>query len=309
MLTVRSYLTKLFLRTYISLVRRDKWSLKDRRRRYELFRQRFLKTPPSLICEKFDIEGVPAEWMSFPESRSDRTVLYLHGGAFVMCSIESHRHLIAQIARACEARVLAIDYRLAPEFPYPAALQDAMTAYKYLIKKTGAPQQIALIGDSAGGGLAVSLLIAMRDGNQPMPAAVVCLCPWVDLTAGGESIVTKAREEFIIPVKDMHLAIEAYLNGADPKTPTISPIFADLRGLPPMLIQAGTSEVLLDDARRLAKRAQECDVAVTLEIWEQMIHVWHFFSSVMPEARQAIARVGQFVRENIAMLKKETFQK
>ena len=303
MISVRSYLTKLILRSYISLVKRDQWTLEKRRRRYELFRQRFLKTPKNLLCEKVDADGVPGEWLSFPETRNVRSVLYLHGGGYVMCSIETHRYLIAQLARACNARVLAIDYRLAPEHPYPAALEDATKAYRWLLQQTGDPAKIAVMGDSAGGGLVVSLLIALREKNQPLPATAVCLCPWVDLTASGESMQSKAQEEIIIPVKHIHQAIDAYAAGTDLKTPTLSPIFADLTGLPPMLIQVGTAEILLDDAKRLAARARACGVDADLEIWQDMIHVWHFFSRVMPEARQAIARIGEYVQLKIPLQK------
>lgn len=303
-LSLRSRFAKFLIRTYITIARRDKWTLEQRRKRIPQFSKRYLKLPRNLVSEKVDVDGIPGEWIYFPEDKPERTILYLHGGGYVMCCIESHRHLIAQIARAARACVLAIDYRLAPEHPYPAALEDAFRAYNRLLANGTDAQQLAIAGDSAGGGLAVCLSVKLRDEGFRLPAAVACLSPWVDLTVSGDSIKTKANEEIIVPVQYIKMGVEAYLNGANPKSPTISPIFADLSGLPPMLIQVGTSEILLDDARRLAVRAEADGVETTLEVWEGMIHVWHFFSDYIPEARAAIEHIGQFVQQQIPTITK-----
>ena len=294
-----SRIIKFLIRRYLAHAKRDDWTVEQRRRHLLKLTRRYLKTPQTLISEKVEIGDIPAQWLTFPTSHPQRIVYYLHGGAYVMCSIETHRYLIAKIARAADARVLAIDYRLAPEHPYPAALRDALAGYHWLLEQVGDPNRIVIAGDSAGGGLTVSLLIALREKGLPLPAAAVCLCPWADLTLSGESMRTKANEEIIIPVKYIPLAVEAYLDGTAADTTTVSPIFADLTGLPPMLIQAGTSEVLLDDAKRLAQRARDCGVETSLEIWDGMIHVWHFFAIAMPEARAAIRRVGDFIKEKI----------
>jgi acetyl esterase/lipase len=294
----RSKLLKFFLRASISFIRRDDWTVRQRRDAVERF-SRYLKLPAKITCEKLAIDHIPAEWIYSPETRPNRTILYLHGGAYVMCSIKSHRHLMAKLAKAADARILAIDYRLAPEHPYPAALEDAAHAYNWLLTNGTSPENLAVVGDSAGGGLAICTLVKLRDASLPLPAAAVCLSPWVDLTVSGESMKTKAREEFIIPVKLIGQAVDAYLNGSDPKTPTVSPIFADLSGLPPLLIQIGTNDVLLDDAKRLAARAEADGVEVTLETWEGMIHVWQFFSPFMPEAHQAIEKIGRFLKKQL----------
>lgn len=298
MLSWRSRVVKLAIRSYVSFARRDDWTLQQRRHAIERF-SRFLKLPSNITCEKLAIDRIPAEWIYASGTQPNRTILYLHGGAYVMCSINSHRHLMAKLAIAANARILAIDYRLAPEYPYPAALEDAMHAYNWLLTNGILPENLAIVGDSAGGGLMVCTLVKLRDAGLPLPAAAVCLSPWVDLTVSGESIKTKASKEFIIPVNLIDQAVDAYLNGVDSKTPTVSPIFADLSGLPPLLIQIGTNDVLLDDARRLTARAEADGIDVTLEIWEQMIHVWHFFSPFMPEAQKAIEKIGHYLKRQI----------
>ncbi|MCH8345634.1 MAG: alpha/beta hydrolase, partial [Chloroflexi bacterium] len=214
-------------------------------------------------------------------------------------SINTHREMISRLSRASGARALAIDYRLAPEHPFPAAIEDATTAYRWLLSSGVDPARLVIAGDSAGGGLTVATLISLRDAGDPLPAAAVCLSPWVDMEAASDSMTTKAEADPMITQKDVLEGAQAYLNGADPRTPLASPIHADLSGLPPLLIHVGTAEVLLDDSTRLAERARSAGVDVTLEPWDDMIHVFQFFASMLPEGQQAIDRIGEFVREHV----------
>jgi len=248
--------------------------------------------------EPIQIESIPAEWVSTPEATEDRVVYYLHGGGYVMGSINTHRELASRIARAAEARVLLIDYRLSPENPFPAAVEDATIGYRWLLDNGVNPARIVVAGDSAGGGLTVATLISLKDQGLPAPAAAVCLSPWVDMEANGESMQSKAKVDPMVQREDILMIAKAYLGKANPRDPLASPIYADLTGLPPMLIQVGTAEVLLDDAKRLAKKAIDGEVMVTLEPWPDMIHVWQSFAVMLPEGRQAISVIGDFVRRH-----------
>jgi monoterpene epsilon-lactone hydrolase len=253
--------------------------------------------PADVSREPVDANGVPAEWIVAPGAMADRVIFYLHGGGYTIGSINTHREMISHISRAAGARALAIDYRLAPEHPFPAAVEDSTTAYRWLISTGVEPTRLVIAGDSAGGGLTVATLVALRDAGDPLPAAAVCISPWVDMEGLGESMKTKADVDPMIPADDSHRAAQAYLGGADPRSPLAAPLYADLTGLPPLLIHVGTSEVLLDDSTRLAERARSAGVEVVLEVWEDMIHVWHYFASMLPEGQQAIDRIGEFIRE------------
>ena len=244
--------------------------------------------------------GVKAEWVSAPDADAGRAVLYLHGGGYVIGSINTHRSLAARLSRASKARVLVIDYRLAPEHPHPAAVDDAVAAYRWMLGQGLKPARIVVAGDSAGGGLTVATLLAIRDAKLPLPAAGACLSPWVDLEGIGESMTTKASADPIVQKAGLLLMAAAYLGGKDPRTPLAAPLYADLSGLPPLLIQVGTAETLLDDASRLAERARTAGVTVSYEPWESMIHVWHLFAPMLDEGQQAIDRIGEFVRKQAA---------
>ncbi len=259
-----------------------------------------IPAPADILTEPVDAGGVPAEWISAPGADASTVVYYLHGGGYAIGSINTHREMISRIARAANARALAIDYRLAPEHPFPAAVEDAVAAYRWLLSTGAAPERIVIAGDSAGGGLTVATLIALRDAGDPLPAAAVCISPWTDLAITGESMDTKADVDPMIKKADAIEGAKLYLGGADPRNPLASPLYADLSGLPPLLVQVGGSETLLNDATRLAERAQAAGVGVTLETWEEMIHVWHFFAFLLPEAQQAIDRIGEFIRQRVA---------
>lgn len=251
--------------------------------------------------------GVPAEWVSAPsaerfENRSttgERTVLYLHGGGYVSGSPRTHRALAGELAHAAGARLLLPAYRLAPEHPFPAALEDAWVAYWWLLSQGMSPGQIVAAGDSAGGGLALALLVALRDAGIPLPAGLVCISPWADLTLHGASVRANDGRDYLNAAAIRAVAA-LYLNGRDAHEALASPLFADLRGLPPTLIQAGTAELLLDDSKRLARRAAAAGVPVELELWENMVHVWHFLYPFEAKARHAIRRIGAFVRARVA---------
>ncbi|NVM02236.1 MAG: alpha/beta hydrolase [Candidatus Helarchaeota archaeon] len=250
-------------------------------------------------CEPLQVGNIPAEWVIAPEIKTDRVILYLHGGGYTMGSINTHRKLVSRISKAAEAQVLLIDYRLAPEHPFPAALEDSTFAYLWLLKEGFNPDKIVIAGDSAGGGLIIATLVKLRDDGEALPAAAVCLSPWTDLGCTGETLRTKADIDPMVRLEDLKLNAKEYLGKKDPKTPLASPIYADLSGLPPILIQVGTSEILLDDANRLAERAKDAGVDVALDPWEEMVHVWQLFSEFLPEGQEAINRIGDYIRLKI----------
>lgn len=241
--------------------------------------------------------GVPAEWTRVPGAARDRAVLYLHGGGYCIGSIATHRQLVAGLSQAAGAQVLSLDYRLAPEHPHPAAVEDATAAYRWLVREGLRPQRLAIAGDSAGGGLTLAALLALRDAGDPLPAAGVCLSPWTDMTASGESMTSKAAVDPMVQRPALLQMAAAYVGTGDPRGPLVSPLFARLEGLPPLLLQVGTAETLLDDSTRLAERARAAGVEVTLEAWDEMIHVFQAFAFLLPEARQAIERIGSFLSE------------
>ena len=255
--------------------------------------------PAGVIREPRDVNGVPAEWVAMPGAAADRVVLYFHGGGYVLGSIATHRDLAARISAASGARVLVVDYRLGPEHRFPAAVDDALAAYKWLLDAGYAPAKIAFAGDSAGGGLTFATLLAARDARLPLPATAVAISPWVDLAGTGESMTTKAAEDPIVQKAPVLLLAGHYLGDTDPRTPLASPLYADLRALPPLLIQVGSAETLLDDSTRIADKLRAAHVDVELEVWPDMIHVWHAFA-MLPEAGQAIERIGQHLKKRLA---------
>jgi len=244
--------------------------------------------------------GVSAEWIGGPWVRDDAVILYLHGGCYGTGSVATHRDLITRIAAAGRARSLGLNYRLAPAHPFPAAVDDTLAAYRWLLAEGIAAERIALVGDSAGAGLAVATTLALRDQQVSLPSAIVCISPWVDLALSGASMKTQACEDPLVSRAMLLGWAQLYLGEHDPSTPLASPIYADLHGLPPMLIQVGSTEVLRDDATRLSERATASGVEATLEVWPGMIHVWHTFAPILSEARDAIARIGQFVGDHFA---------
>jgi acetyl esterase/lipase len=251
---------------------------------------------PDVAIEPVNVDGVRAEWTFTPTADREAALLYLHGGGFVIGSLDSHRHLVSEAGRAANAGALSLDYRLAPEHPFPAALEDALLGYRFLLSRGYQPERIAIAGDSAGGGLVVSAMIAIRDAGLPQPGCGWCISPWVDLEAIGETMTTKAAVDPTVQRAGILDMAGLYLNGADPRSPLAAPIYADLTGLAPLLIQVGAAETLLDDAIRLAKTAGAQDVRVDLEIWPEMIHVWHLFHPELAAGRRALDAGGACIR-------------
>jgi len=245
--------------------------------------------------EAVDAGGVPAEWAIADNAGEDRVILYLHGGGYVVGSVRTHRGIVGSISRAAAAKVLSVDYRLAPEHPHPAAVEDAVAAYRFLLGMSVDPARIAIAGDSAGGGLAAATLIALRDLAEPLPAAGVLISPWLDLTQSAESMTTRADDDPMVSRDVLQRMADAYVAAGDAKAATASPLFADLAGLPPMLVHVGTAEVLMNDATRFDERARAAGTDVRLGVWEDMVHVWHAFSLILPEAQQAIDEIGEYL--------------
>ncbi len=274
-------------------------SVAERRAMYDRA-ERVFTLPPDTTVEPVTAGDRPAEWIRPAGARGDAALLYLHGGGYVIGSPRSHRHLAEALARSAGIACLLPDYRLAPEHAFPAAVADALTAYRWLLdERKIAPGRIAVGGDSAGGGLTVATLVAIREARLPSPGAGICISPWTDLTCSAASYQSKAAVDPMVNLADIMAMAHDYLGATDPRTPLASPLFADLRGLPPLLIQVGSEEVLLDDASGLAERARAAGVEATLEVWEQMIHVWHWFLPWLDEAHAAVEKIGGFVRSRL----------
>jgi monoterpene epsilon-lactone hydrolase len=255
--------------------------------------------PEDVHFEAIDAGGVPAEWTVAEGADPERAIVYFHGGGYVIGSIQSHRGLCAALSRASGARVLSTGYRLGPEHPHPAAVEDGIAAARFVREQGIAPERTAIAGDSAGGGLTAATLIALRDAGDPLPAAGVCISPWLDLTLSGDTMKTKAEVDPMVQKDVLQPMVDAYIGRGDPKAPTASPLFAELTGLPPLLIQVGSAETLLDDSLRFRERAAGAGIDVSLEVWDEMIHVWHAFEALLPEARQAIERIGEYLKVRV----------
>lgn len=253
----------------------------------------FLAPAPDVPVTAVDADGVPTEWIG--ADTAGPVVVYLHGGGYCIGSLGTHRPMLTHLAAAIGGRVLSVDYRLAPEHPHPAALDDAVAGYRYVLASGVPPARIVIAGDSAGGGLCLATLVALRDGGDPLPAAGVCISPWADLTQSGATVHTAAEADPMVRAADLDRWAACYRGRLPADDPAVSPLFADLAGLPPLLIEVGTAEVLLDDARRVAARATDAGVAVSLHVADDMIHVWHFFAGLVPEADDGIARVAAFI--------------
>ena len=273
----------------------DPGTVHDMRARIESFTA---PVDPHIETEPVDAGGVPSEWVRAPDARRDGAILYLHGGGYAIGSINTHRGLAGRISEASGLPVLVIDYRLAPEHPHPAAVEDAVAAYRWLLAQGLSPERLAIAGDSAGGGLTIAALVALRDSGDALPACAVPISPWVDMEVSAESCTTRAEADPMVTPEALKRMADWYMNGQDLRTPLASPLHADLSGLPPMLVQVGDAEVLLDDATRLVERAKAAGVDATCEVAEECIHVWHVFPGV-PESDAAVARLGQFVKGHV----------
>lgn len=251
-------------------------------------------------AEQVSVAGVPAQVLTPPDADAHRALLFLHGGGYVYGSLASHGGMAAEVARYAKCKALQLQYRLAPEHPFPAAIEDACAAYEALLLEGHRPEHVAFVGDSAGGGLVVAALVALKTRGAELPGAAVCISPWVDLEATGESYSERQALDPMIDRELVDFLAGLYLNGRDPKTPLASPIHADLGGLPPLLIQVGEREVLYSEAARLCEKARASGVEATFEEWPRMFHVWHLYFPVLAAGREAIARAGAFVRDKTA---------
>lgn len=256
---------------------------------------------PDVHVEPTTVAGRAAEWITTPEVSPAHAILYLHGGGYVVGSLNTHRDLAARLGRAAGARVLTIDYRLAPEHPHPAAVDDAVAAYRWLLAHDLAPARLAIAGDSAGGGLTIATLLALRDLGAPLPSGGVCFSPWVDMEATGASMDEITNDPMLNKQLILHFARFYLTGGVDPRTSLAAPLHADLQGLPPLLVQASRHEVLRDDATRFVERARRAGVDCTLELTDEVPHVWQIFASVLPEGQQALDRAGAFLRHRLAL--------
>ena len=247
-----------------------------------------------------DINGVRGEFSIVPGSDPSRVLMFFHGGGYCSGSIQSHRRLVTEAGRAAKMCTFAVAYRLAPEHPFPAAYDDALTAWRFLRDQLIAPGHIAIGGDSAGAGLTLGLISRLHDAQEELPACAWLISPWTDLTMSGSTLASKTAIDPLIHKEYLNELADAYLPaGMDRKDPRVSPLYSDFRNFPPILIQVGSAETLLDDANRLAARAGAADVAVTLEIWPQMIHAWPLWNAHLEDGRRALASAGTFVRTHL----------
>ena len=273
--------------------------------------------PDNVTCTAVMAGSVPAEWVvagdtssnnadagtsagtSAGERANDSVVLYLHGGGYAIGSVATHRDLAARLSSASGARVLVADYRLAPEHTFPAAVGDAAHVFDWILDQGVDPRRVAVVGDSAGGGLSVATAVARRDAGESLPAAVACFSPWVDLALTGQSLDRRAEREIVLSRRWIEACAQRYLGGTDASDPLASPLYADLRGLCPLLVLVGTEEILFDDAGRLARHAADAGVEASLEVFEDCFHLWLVFAPFAPEAIAAVDRAGAFLRAHL----------
>ncbi|HEY1066452.1 MAG TPA: alpha/beta hydrolase [Pirellulales bacterium] len=266
-----------------------------------------IPAPAGVRFERVSANGVPATWCVPENAPPDRVLLYLHGGGYVFGSGRGYRCFAGELARLAGCRALAIDYRLAPEHPFPAAYDDALTAYRWLLDR-GATET-AVSGDSAGGGLSLALLAAVRDAGLTLPRAAYVISPWTDLAGTGESVVSKASVDPTLSPKMITRLAEQYLHGQSATDPRVSPLYGNLSGLPPIYVQVGEDEILHDDSTRYAEKARAAGSPVEIEVLPKLYHAFHVFLRFLPEAREALDRGGRFLREHWATDTRETFRR
>ena len=260
-----------------------------------------LWTASGVDVRRAEFAGMPAEWLTPLAPARRKAILYLHGGAYVFGNCATHRQLVSYVARACGVRALVIEYRLAPEHRFPAAIEDSLAAYRALRNDGYAPGDILVAGDSAGGGLVMALLLSLRDAGEEPPAGGLMFSPWLDLTASGESMTTRANKDPWFKPTDMPIIASYYCEEGEYRNPLVSPVFADVTGLPPIFIQVGDDEILLSDSTRVAENIAAAGGEVTLKVWPGMFHVFQVFVHQMPESRKAIQQFVPFVRSRLGL--------
>lgn len=259
-------------------------------------------TPPAEVTwTEADADGVPALWANPAGGATDRVIQYLHGGAYLLGDTDAYRHFTGHVARAAGCRVLSVNYRRAPEHPHPAPLEDSLTAYRWLLAQGTDPARMALAGDSAGGGLTFATLLALRDAGLPLPAAAVALSPWTDLEGTGASMTSNAPNDVLVQKPLIQGMATLFLQGQDARAPLAAPLHGDYAGLPPLYLQVGGHETLLDDARRVAATSRSAGVAVVLDVAPEMQHVFQMGAGWVPESDAALARVGAFLRARLGL--------
>jgi acetyl esterase/lipase len=269
------------------------------RRQYAYLSERFGAAPREVTFEPGQIGPIKGEWAKFGAATSDRLILYFHGGGYIAGSPETHRPLIARLCQASEANAFVPAYRLAPEFVFPAAVRDGIDAYRHLIAKGIDPQSLVVAGDGSGGGLAFSVLLAARNAGLPMPAAGIAMSPWADLSLSGMSVLTNQGNDTALNWELLFLSARHYLKKTNPCDPYASPAFASFRDFPPIMVHAGSFEMLRDDASRIGDRAADAGTSVSVEIYDGMQHVFQA-NPYVPEARASLQRLGQFIRSKTA---------
>ncbi len=269
--------------------------LAELRERYDLFAAGFGSVPSDIVVERAQFGQLRGEWLHVDESEPERLLLYLHGGGFISGAPEAYRPLIGRLCKAAGAAAFSLDYRLAPEFPFPAALRDAVDSYRYVIGKGIEPKSVVLAGDGAGGGLAFATLTAIRNAKMPMPGACMAMSPWADLTLSGWSMLENGTSDSALSWDVLFVSARHYLKGANPSDPYASPVFGNMRDFPPIMVHAGSLELLRDDASRLGELAAEANIPVSVEVYDGMHHVFQG-SPFAPEAKVSLARFGQFIR-------------
>ncbi len=299
-------MVSLCVRFFVGIMRLMKMkihgSLDVEKNRKNLEGQVFLfKTPRNVRIQPVSVEGVPAEWLLPKGCDTDRVIIYLHGGSFHAGSLRTHRGIAAHIGVNSDSSVLLLDYSLAPENPFPAAIEDVVSVYRWLLEVKGfEAKKVIISGDSAGGGLTLASLLKFQEENITLPAAAICLSPVTDFAITGESITTKAKEEVMLTENEMKQSFEIYAKGQNVEHPLVSPLYADLSGLPPLLIQTGTAEILLDDSTRFAQKAIKQGVTVDLDLWDNMFHVFQIFGNLIPESKKALKKIGEFAKSNFS---------
>ena len=303
MISIRARIVRWITGRYIQRLDVHSADVLKLRRRLDLFGSLLMKAF-RVKLERTTINGLYAEWLRPKKARRGKVLLYLHGGAYVMGSCRSHRQMVSHIARAAGIDALVPEYRLSPEHKFPDAIDDAVGVYRELLATGFKPEDIVISGDSAGGGLTVATLLTLRDSGDPMPAAAVLLSPFLDVTASGDSATSRAEKDPWFHASDMKVVVDHYCDESLVRDPRVSPVFANVDGLPPVYIQVGDHEILLSDSTRFADNLREKGGVVKIEIWPEMWHVFQLFIGKMPEARRAINKIGEYVRARMTAQEK-----
>ena len=293
MTSIRSYVLRCLLRRLVN------WNKPVLDLRNDLDRMKGRgKLPRGMVGSSVSIRDVAAEWLVPEGSPNDTAILYLHGGGFCLGIVNANRNFVARMAQGSGIRVLLPDFRLAPEYPYPAAFDDALCVYTWMLGEGYASRNIVLMGDSSGAGLCLSIVVALRDRGMPLPGVCVCLCPVTDLQGTGASLRDRAAVD-PYALKDPLALVRHYVGNHDPSDPYLSPLYADLTGLPPMLVHASVDDVFLDDATRFVEKARHAGVDVTFKVWENLWHIFHLSADILPEGKRAVQEVCNYLHDRM----------